>query len=637
MVTDMIGGDPIAGATVDIIGDISCDGCGTTTDSGGIVTLTLNGVTDEATDITVEASGVSGFAPATATTEIVAFATVNLNIALNDGPPDTTITVGPSGTITNNSANFSYSGTDDFTPTANLVYATYLQGYDSGWSSFGAATSRSYSNLPNGTYTFQVIARDQAGNEDPTPATRTLEVNYTAQPGALQFSASTFSVSESGGSVTITVRRTGGSDGAVAVSYATSNGTATAGSDYTSRSGALSWGDGDSASKTFSVPILNDSIYEGNETVNLVLNSPTGGATLGSPSTAVLTISDNEVPQPGALQFSSPTYSVSESGGSVTITVRRTGGSDGAVAVNYATRNGTATAGSDYTSGSGTLTWGNGDIANKTFSVSILNDGVYEGNETVNLALSNPTGGATLGSPSTAVLTINDNEVPQPGALQFSAPAYSVDENGEGVTITVSRTGGSDGAVGVSYATSNGTATAGSDYTSRSGTLSWGSRDSANKTFSVSILNDSVDEPDESVNLALNSPTGGATLGSPSTAVLTIQDNDCPDLVVESIDRPTWDGTNSVIRATIRNIGNASAVSTSARVIDPTTFQPTGAPYNAVSSTPALAPGASATVTFYLPYWVYNPDVTLEVTADYKNQLSECNEENNLLVFEGVG
>ena len=230
--------------------------------------------------------------------------------------------------------------------------------------------------------------------------------------------------------MTITVRRTGGSDGAVAVSYATSNGTATAGSDYTSRSGALSWGDGDSASKTFSVPILNDSIYEGNETVNLVLNSPTGGATLGSPSTAVLTISDNEVPQPGALQFSSPTYSVSESGGSVTITVRRTGGSDGAVAVNYATRNGTATAGSDYTSGSGTLSWGNGDIANKTFSVSILNDGVYEGNETVNLALSNPTGGATLGSPSTAVLTINDNEVPQPGALQFSSSTYSMTRRG---------------------------------------------------------------------------------------------------------------------------------------------------------------------------------------------------------------
>jgi subtilase family serine protease len=109
--------------------------------------------------------------------------------------------------------------------------------------------------------------------------------------------------------------------------------------------------------------------------------------------------------------------------------------------------------------------------------------------------------------------------------------------------------------------------------------------------------------------------------------------------VVDNIDKPIWDGANhrSVIRATIKNIGNAAAGSTLARVIDPTTPQPTGAPYNSVAPIPALAPGASATVTFYLPYWVYNPDVTLEVTADYKNELSECNEENNVKVFEDVG
>ena len=95
-------------------------------------------------------------------------------------PPDTQITSGPSGTITTNSATFTYTGTDDVTPTANLVYATYLQGYDSGWSSFSSSTTKSYSNLPNGSYTFQVKAKDQAGNEDPTPATRTFIVNYTA-------------------------------------------------------------------------------------------------------------------------------------------------------------------------------------------------------------------------------------------------------------------------------------------------------------------------------------------------------------------------------------------------------------------------------------------------------------------------
>jgi hypothetical protein len=92
-------------------------------------------------------------------------------------PPDTTITGGPSGTITTNSATFTFTGSDNFTPTASLVYATYLLGYDSGWSSFGSSTTKSYSNLPNGSYTFQVKAKDQAGNEDPTPATQSFTVS----------------------------------------------------------------------------------------------------------------------------------------------------------------------------------------------------------------------------------------------------------------------------------------------------------------------------------------------------------------------------------------------------------------------------------------------------------------------------
>ena len=77
-----------------------------------------------------------------------------------------------------------------------------------------------------------------------------------------------------GGSILITVTRTGGSSGAVGVSYATSNVSATAGSDYTSTSGTLSWANGNTASKTFSIPIINDSVYgEGNETVNLTLRA----------------------------------------------------------------------------------------------------------------------------------------------------------------------------------------------------------------------------------------------------------------------------------------------------------------------------------------------------------------------------
>jgi endonuclease G len=134
-------------------------------------------------------------------------------------------------------------------------------------------------------------------------------------------------------------------------------------------------------------------------------SAPTPGGTPGGTPTPTPT----PTPNAGALQFSSATYSVAENGGSISITVSRTGGSAGAVAVNYATSNGSATSGEDYTTASGTLNFANGETS-KTFSVAILDDAEYEGDETVNLTLSTPTGGATLGTPSTATLTIIENE-----------------------------------------------------------------------------------------------------------------------------------------------------------------------------------------------------------------------------------
>jgi hypothetical protein len=112
------------------------------------------------------------------------------------------------------------------------------------------------------------------------------------------------------------------------------------------------------------------------------------------------------------------------------------------------------------------------------------------------------------------------------GALEFSTAAYTVNENAGTATITVTRTGGSAGAVTVHYATSDGTAHAGTDYQSASGTLTFNAGDTA-KSFTVPI----IDRGDSShttrtVNLSLTSPSGGATLGSPVSAVLTIQEND---------------------------------------------------------------------------------------------------------------
>jgi glucose/arabinose dehydrogenase/ribosomal protein L35AE/L33A len=347
----------------------------------------------------------------------------------------------------------------------------------------------------------------------------------TPQPGSLHLSGATYNVNENQGTATITVARAGGSEGSVTVNYATSNGTATAGSDYTTATGTLTFAAGE-ISKSFTIPIINDTLVEGNETITITLSSAGGGATLGSPATATLTIvSDDVATQPGSLQFGSATYAVNETGGTATITVTRSGGSDGAVSVNYATSNGTATAGSDYTATSGTLNFASGETT-KTFAIPIINDIAVEGLETVTLTLSNPTGGATLGGQTTATLTITSDDVAtQPGSLQFSGATYNASETNASVTITVSRAGGSDGAVSVNYATANGTATAGSDYTATSGTLNFAAGETT-KTFTIPIINDSLVESPETVTLTLSNPTGGATLGSQANATLTITSDD---------------------------------------------------------------------------------------------------------------
>ena len=120
-------------------------------------------------------------------------------------------------------------------------------------------------------------------------------------------------------------------------------------------------------------------------------------------------VDDVSPTSPGTLQFVSPTYSVNESAGMVALTVTRTGGSLGAVSVAYATTNGTATAGSDYTATSGTLNWAAGDTEFKTFTVNILDDAIVEGNETFDVQMG-AVSGAHLGSPATATVTILDDD-----------------------------------------------------------------------------------------------------------------------------------------------------------------------------------------------------------------------------------
>jgi hypothetical protein len=351
----------------------------------------------------------------------------------------------------------------------------------------------------------------------------------------LQFTKPTFTVAENAGSATITVERHGTLADTVTVRFATSNGTATGGSaagagvDYLTRSGTLTFGPGvDTAS--FTIPIVNDAIVEGNETVRITLSNAVvvGGGTVtivgANPATLVIVDEDG-----GVIEFTSATYTVNENAGVATIGVKRTGGATRQVTVQFRTRDGvgTAVAGADYTSTSGTLTFAAGQLT-RTFTIPIVSDRIDEGNETVALELLSPGGGAILGTQRTATLTIVDDDTA--GVIQFSAPVFTVGESAGVATITVTRTGGSATGTGgtdvlVDFGAFGLTATPGADFLITTGTLTFAAGETV-KSFPVRLLDDTLPEGNETVDLRLSSPRGGAILGPRSTAILKIIDNE---------------------------------------------------------------------------------------------------------------
>ena len=341
-------------------------------------------------------------------------------------------------------------------------------------------------------------------------------VTQIAEAGFVQFAQATYQASETGGSALITVRRSGDTSATTTVQFATADGTATAGTDYTATAGTLTFTQGQNVA-TFTVPVLADAICDGDETVLLNLSNPGAGTALGARSRAVLTILDPTA----CVNFRAPTFLVRENRGEAQVIVNRSGNGVGSVTVRFSTANGTATAPADYTAVNRTLTFAPG-VRNMTVSIPVVNDAVVEGVETVNLALSSVQG-ATLGVRTAATLEILDQDVG--GVIQFSSAVYTVAEGGGRARITVIRSGSTAAGATVQFATSDGTATAGTDYTAVTGTLTFGAGQTV-RTFTVPISPDALAEGVETVQLTLSSPgpTTTTALGTRRTALLRIVD-----------------------------------------------------------------------------------------------------------------
>lgn len=227
--------------------------------------------------------------------------------------------------------------------------------------------------------------------------------------GTISLSTNTYNITESGGSATITLRRTSGSTGTVAVDLRTVDASAVDGVDYQGVFTNISFGDG-VMEQTVAIPILDDSLVNGDVSLRLELLSPTGGAMLGVDSVATLEIANDDFF--GALQFASTDFYANEDSSFATITVVRVDGSSGVVSAQVSTGNAsidTASSGTDYVGSASTAVLMADGVTQTTFTVQLVDDNEVEAEETITLTLFGEVN-ASLGSPSTATLTLIDDE-----------------------------------------------------------------------------------------------------------------------------------------------------------------------------------------------------------------------------------
>lgn len=264
------------------------------------------------------------------------------------------------------------------------------------------------------------------------------------------------------------------------------------------------------------------------------------------------------IPTPqGRLVFASSAFSISEQGGEAAITVKRIGGSSGQVSVAYATSNGSAVAPMDYTATVGTLVFAEGETS-RTFVVPVVDDFLLDGNKTLNLSLSNPEGGAVIPNYPFSTLTILDNEIAAAGIIQFSVTNATIAEGAGKASITLTRSSGSSGVVSAALRVAYGSAVINFDYLDPTTTVTFNPGETT-RTLVVPIVNDSLDEPNETLMLYLSDTTGGASLGPKRNCLLTITDDDAGGTIQFNSRTVSVNETSPVVNLRVNRTGGIAS------------------------------------------------------------------------------
>lgn len=318
----------------------------------------------------------------------------------------------------------------------------------------------------------------------------------------------------------------------VRVTFATADSTAIAGLDYVARSGTLTFLPGVTELR-INIAVLGDTIYEGTESFHLSLSAPTGPALLDLDAASGSGRIDDNDPRPlPLLRFATETVALTE-GHSGTkglrFTVTLSEAATETVRVTFATANGSAVAGQDYTARSGTLTFAPGETR-RDVNITILGDLTAEADERFDVELGSVTGPALLDPDRRAAsgVIVNDDAETRP-SLRFvrdAAESVELDTGQRGMSFTVELTASPLTAVRATVATANGSARAGEDYLAREVMLSF-QPGQTRRDFVVTILGDTLVEGVERFYVEILAVTGPAVIDPyRSFAIGTIHDND---------------------------------------------------------------------------------------------------------------
>lgn len=313
--------------------------------------------------------------------------------------------------------------------------------------------------------------------------------------------------------------------GPVTVNYATADGTATAGQDYVAKSGTITFAAGETQ-KTVSITINGDKVAERDESLTLKLSAPTG-ATLAD-ATAAGTIVTDEVIVPRIAIADAAVKEGDDGTRNLAFTVTLSEATSGPVTVTYATADGSAKAGQDYVARTGTLTFAAGETS-KLINIAVSGDSTIEGNETLKIVLTSPAGAKI--ADGTAVGTIVNDDA------RLSVADATVTEGNGGIStlaFTVTLSAAASGPVTVDYATGNGSARAGQDYTAQTGTLTFAAGETS-KVVNIQVTGDTTVEANETLKLTLSSPAGAVIKDGVAVGTIVNDDSTTPTLPTLSI------------------------------------------------------------------------------------------------------